>query len=375
MTCNEDEQTEKRRFYQNRLFEGIPTETVDSLVAGIEIVSYAAGEVIFCEGDHGDTLFLVEEGSIRISKLGRANEQETLGFIQAGNFFGEMALLDGQCRSARATAAEATLLGVVDEATFRRILEAAPSSVHINFLKCVVQRLRDVNSHFIGEVMRAERLSVIGSMASSIIHDLKTPIGVIRCSADLLAGQNPDPNSRELTTIINKSADRMMTMAEEVLEFTKGRVSVDIRETPVHDLTRELEETAFRSLAKYKVKLFEDIQYEGSLPLDLSRFVRVVDNLVKNARQAMPHGGLLRWSIARRDHEAVFQVEDTGIGISKQLLPRIFEPFNTHGKSGGTGLGMAIAKSVVEAHRGTISVDSTVGVGTTVGIRLPLIGS
>lgn len=361
-------------FGENRLFEGVPASILDVIVAQIRVVHLRAGEVIFREGEKGDSLFLVAEGSVRISKVGRGAEQETLGFIHPRNFFGEMALLDGQPRSAQAAAAQDTMLGCVDEHTFRHILEVAPSSVHIAFLKSVVQRLRDVNSHFIGEVMRAERLSLVGSMASSIIHDLKSPIGVIRCCADMLATQHPDPRSEELTTIINKSTDRMILMSEELLEFTRGDLHVELAEVSVETLLEELDDSAFHVLPKYHVALTQDIQYRGKLSIDVPRFVRLIDNLVKNARQAMPGGGRLGWHISREGQNALFKLQDTGCGIPKHFLPRIFEPFNSHGKKNSTGLGMAIAKSVVEAHGGSIAVASVVGVGTTVEIRLPLAG-
>jgi cAMP-binding proteins - catabolite gene activator and regulatory subunit of cAMP-dependent protein kinases len=131
-------------------------------------------------------MYLVGKGSVKISKSGRGGQQETLGFIEPGNFFGEMALLDGEPRSAMATAAESTLLGTVDEPTFQHILKLAPSRLHMNFLRSVTQRLRTVNSHFITEVMRSERLSLVGAMANSIIHDLKNPICIVRCCSDLI---------------------------------------------------------------------------------------------------------------------------------------------------------------------------------------------
>ena len=146
------------------------------------MVHLEPGEVIFREGDPGDLLYLVGEGSVKISKSGRGGEQETLGYIQRGSFFGEMALLDGQPRSAMATAMGSTVLGTVDETTFQHILKLAPSRLHMNFLRSVTKRLRDVNSHFISEVMRSERLSLVGTMANTIIHDLKNPICIMECS-------------------------------------------------------------------------------------------------------------------------------------------------------------------------------------------------
>jgi signal transduction histidine kinase len=107
--------------------------------------------------------------------------------------------------------------------------------------------------------------------------------------------------------------------------------------------------------------------------VDAGRFARVLLNLVRNAVDAMPQGGILRLSVQQgADAQVVFQVSDTGVGIADDLMARLFEPFVTHGKSKGTGLGLAIAKSVVQAHRGTIAVRSKLGAGTTVEIALPL---
>jgi signal transduction histidine kinase len=105
--------------------------------------------------------------------------------------------------------------------------------------------------------------------------------------------------------------------------------------------------------------------------VDLGRFVRVLLNLIKNSVEAMPKGGVLRLELLQLENTAIFRVADTGGGIPPELLPKIFEPFVTYGKSKGTGLGMAIVKSVVEAHGGIIEIRSKVGVGTTVEITLP----
>src|SRR5215210_2686743 len=124
--------------------------------------------------------------------MGRAGKQETLGYIHPGNFFGEMALIDGQPRSAQATASEPTTLGRVDHATFERILARAPRDLHMNFLRSVVERLRGVNAHYIHELMRAERLTLVGTMANSIIHDIKNPIHCIRACTEMMARRKPD---------------------------------------------------------------------------------------------------------------------------------------------------------------------------------------
>ena len=180
------------------------------------------------------------QGSVKISKSGRGGQQETLGFIQSGNFFGEMALLDGEPRSAMATAAEPTLLGTVDESTFQHILELAPSRLHMNFLRSVSERLRSVNSHFISEVMRTERLSLVGSMANSIIHDLKNPICIIRCCTDLIARESQDPRLLELTSMADKAVDGMLAMTQELLDYARGSTTLSCETVSIWRLLDEL---------------------------------------------------------------------------------------------------------------------------------------
>jgi signal transduction histidine kinase len=355
----------------NRLFEGIESALLEKIAPDVHLVELDDGEVIFREGDPGDLLYLVGEGSVKISKSGRGGQQETLGFIQSGNFFGEMALLDGAPRSAMATAAEPTLLGTVDERTFQHILELAPSRLHMNFLRSVSERLRSVNSHFISEVMRTERLSLVGAMANSIIHDLKNPICIVRCCSDLIARDSTDPRVRELTSMTEKAVDGMLSMTQELLDYARGSTSLSLETVSIWRLLDELNQQSLRLLPGHNIQFAKNIRYDGNVVVDLPRFIRVLCNLIKNAREAMPNGGILTISSDRVGDQVVLRVSDTGVGIPPEILAKVFEPFVTHGKSHGTGLGMAIAKSVIDAHSGKISISSVHGNGTTVDIRLP----
>ena len=357
---------------QNRLFAGIESDLLNEIASSVRVVRLKAGDVIFREGDQGDLLYLVGEGSVKISKSGRGGQQETLGFIRSGNFFGEMALLDGEPRSAMATAAEPTLLGAVDESTFQHILELAPSRLHMNFLRSVTERLRSVNSHFITEVMRSERMSLVGAMANSIIHDLKNPICIVRCCSDLIARDTNDSRVRDLTSMMDKALDGMLSMTQELLDYARGSTSLSCESISIWRLLDELNQQALRLLPGHNVQFVKNIRYDGNVFVDLSRFIRVLANLIKNAREAMASGGIITLSTDLVENQVVIRISDTGTGIPADLLPRLFEPFVTHGKSHGTGLGMAIAKSVVTAHSGKISVSSVHGKGTTVDIRLPV---
>ena len=355
----------------NRIFEGIEADLLEQIAPEVRVVQLDEGEVIFREGDPGDLLYLVGEGSVKISKSGRGGEQETLGFIQPGNFFGEMALLDGQPRSAMATAVGSTLLGTVDEPTFQHILELAPSRLHMNFLRSVTERLRSVNSHFISEVMRSERLSLVGSMANSIIHDLKNPICIIRGCCDLIGSKSNDSGQLQLIKMMDNAVDGMLAMTQELLDYARGHTELDCETVTMWRLLDELNTQSLCLLPGKNIRFAKGIRYDGNIHVDFARFVRVLCNLIKNACEAMPQGGILTIATDLVDHEVVIRISDTGTGIPPEILTKVFEPFVTHGKSHGTGLGMAIAKSVVTALEGKISVASVQGKGTTVEVRLP----
>lgn len=365
-----DQHPDAAQLQRNRLFTGLSDEIITEIGSDVGLIRYEAGDVVFNEGEPGDCLYLVISGAVRISKMGRGGKQETLGVIQPGNFFGEMALIDGQPRSAQASAAGVTLLGRMDSASFERILENAPRGLHRNFLTSVVERLRGINSHFITEMMRTERLSTVGTMANSIIHDLKNPIQALESCAGLIAERSTDPSMQSFAKIMRKAVDSMTDMVQEILDFTRGESSLTIERHPARAVLEELDMQLVR-LIPDKVHLIREIRETAEVQVDVGRFVRVLLNLVKNSVEAMPKGGVLRIGMETRDKRVVFRVGDTGGGIPEDLLPKIFEPFVTQGKSKGTGLGMAIVKSVVEAHGGEIGIRSEVGIGTTIEIALP----
>lgn len=358
---------------QNRLFSGIPAELVGEIVADMVMTRFERDEVIFREGDPGDCLYLVAEGNVRISKLGRGGQQETLGFVHADHFFGEMSLLDRKPRSAQATAADTCILGCIDEQTFSRFLRIAPRDLFVNFLRSATERLRGINSHFITELMRSERLSVVGSMANSIIHDLNNPICVIQNCAELIDSKTTDPTISGLANMIRRASENMVDMTQELLDFARGKTSLKLERVHATAVLTELDGQITR-LMPANIVLLREVECGADVRVDVGRFARVLLNLVKNAIEAMPQGGMLWIKLREQQENVVFRVSDTGCGISPELQATIFEPFVTFGKSKGTGLGMAIVKSVVEAHGGTIQLSSTVGVGTSVDVVLPKAG-
>jgi len=359
------------RFSENCLFEGIGADFLQTIAPQIGVLRIRAGEVIFREGDAGDSLFLVGEGSVKISKPGNAGEQEIVGYVDPGNFFGATSLLAGEPRSATATAVEPALIGAVKEETFQRILELAPARVHINFLRAVTQRIRSANVYFMRETVRAERLRVAGALAGAMIHDLKNPVCIARCCSDLIANESTDPQLRELSKMLTDAVNGILGMTLDLLDYTRGSVSVNKKSVSIWRLLDELNRQSLHLLPGKNIEFVKHIRYEGNIDIDLGRVARSLGNVIDNAIVAMPKGGVLTFTSDLVQDEVVLRISDSGAGISPELLPKLFEPFERNGKSQGAGTGLAVAKAIVEAHSGKISLASVPGKGTTVDIRLP----
>jgi signal transduction histidine kinase len=358
-------------FAGNALFADLNPAVLHAISERIEILTLAPDQILFEENEPGDCLYLILQGSIKISKRGRGGQQETLTYLPANDYFGEMALVDSGKRSAQATAVGTTALGRIDRATWDLLLHLAPQTVLTNFTRSVTQRLRQNNQHFIEQMMRSERLSLIGTTISSIVHDMNNPIGSILCACGVLQSGAFDQSTQKMAGLIRDAIQRMAVMTQELVDYSRGETHLKLETVSVPALVQQLEPDFVKCRAGCDVQL--QVDFQGSVRIDRHRMLRVFGNLIKNAREAMKPGeqNVLRFSVRKIDSQAQFEVSDTGHGIRKELLPKIFEPFVTEGKSNGTGLGLAIAKTVVDAHGGTITVQSS-DAGTTFRIKLPI---
>jgi signal transduction histidine kinase len=372
-TCIDAARRSPRRvqcFRDNALLAGISDEIYAELEDKIHVVEYRPNQIIFEENEAGNSLFLIAQGSVKISKKGRAGQQETLAYLMEKDFFGEMALVDVGRRSAQAVAVEDVIAGRIDRDGWDLLLQRAPHQVLGNFTRSVTRRLRHNNQHFIEEVMRSERLALIGSTISSIVHDMNNPISCILCACEIIQRSNPDGLVGEASELIRVAVRNMENMTRELIDFSRGHTQLDRQSVKVADLIRAIE----ADFAPYRpqVELATEVFYSGTVQADRNRLLRVFSNLIRNACEAMAQTEetVLHLSVTHVDDCLRFQFSDTGCGIPAHLLPGIFEPFVTHGKSNGTGLGLAISKAVVEAHGGSISVQ-TGEAGTTFTVDLP----
>ena len=365
------EPADRNCFRENHLLAGHSQDIYTQVLENVEVLNCRPNQIIFEENEPGDSLYLIAKGSVRISKKGRAGQQEALAYLMEGDFFGEMALIDTGRRSAQAAAVDHAVLARIDRPSWNLLLRLAPHEVLSNFMKSVTGRLRNNNQRFIEEMMRNERLALIGTTISSIVHDMNNPIGCILGACEIIRGTSRDELTGKMAGLIREAVEKMDTMTRELIDFSRGHTQLNLKPMSLVDFVQSLEPDFAKVRIRVNVKM--EILYDGTVTVDKHRLLRVFANLIRNAREAMKDGEshVLHFTVRRVESGVRFEVADTGHGIPSELLPKIFEPFVTHGKSNGTGLGLAISKAVVEAHGGSISVESS-DKGTTFKVDLPL---
>jgi PAS domain S-box-containing protein len=224
------------------------------------------------------------------------------------------------------------------------------------------------------KLVRRERLAAIGELSGGIAHELRNPLGAIKNSVYFLkmAIEEPDEDIEETLQILEDEVKHSVDIIESLLEFSKPkpptRMKVNINEV----LNGLVEKTEIPD----NIKLSMDFKEEAPILLaDPVQLERVFGNLIGNAIEAMPKGGRLDLAtVCSPDGKIQVKVKDTGTGIPEDNLESIFEPLFTT-KAKGIGLGLSIVNSIIEAHSGSISVESEVGRGTVFTVELPLPGA
>lgn len=222
------------------------------------------------------------------------------------------------------------------------------------------------------ELVRNERLSAVGRMAGSFIHDFKSPMSTVRLYAEALRTKLHDAADQELADEIVRQVDRFQSQAQDILDFTRGVGVTHFQELALGELMESFLHFIGKDLENSSVRLVSDIRFRGTVRLDPGAMRRAFHNIVGNARDAMPQGGALRVATAVRDGRVCIEFTDTGAGMPEAVRRRVGEPFFSHGKKQGTGLGMAMVKKVVDDHGGALEIESSPGAGTTVRLLLPL---
>ncbi|HPA16915.1 MAG TPA: ATP-binding protein [Verrucomicrobiae bacterium] len=356
----------------NRFLSFFGESTRRLLESRAQIRDLPDGTLLFEEGAPSDCVYLVLEGEIALFKRPSAEREQLLAKVGPGDYFGEVGILDDAGRSTGARAAGTTRVAVVPRDAVQEALHAEPPQVTIHLFRRILEYLRTTNDRFIGAVVRKEKMQFIGEMAGAIIHDFKSPMTGILMASQFIAKQVDDPQVRRWCELIEQQINRMIAMAQELLDYSRGSPSLDRKPTRVSDLIASFESLNGDFISKSGAML-RTIPIEAEIKIDSGRMLRVLQNLVGNAVDAFADktGGIVEIICQSAEGGVWIMVRDNGPGIPEKIREHLFEPFITHGKAHGTGLGTAIAKSIVEAHGGQLSFQTETGKGTIFYIWLP----
>jgi len=239
-------------------------------------------------------------------------------------------------------------------------------ALHVGTAMELIEEKKQIKEQQMAETR--ELLEGANRISSMVRHDLRGPLQSIK-NATFLAEQQPE-KSKEMLDAIDKSVDYATKILDDLRNSTSP-IKLAKAVTNVNDL---VEQSITSASIPNDINVHKSYS-EGFIAasLDSTRIRRALDNLIKNAVEAMPRGGDLTIAVKKEGETVQIDVADTGVGIPKDVMESLFRPFFTT-KPRGTGLGLAVCRQAVEAHGGTITLTSEQSKGTTFTIRLPLKG-
>ncbi|MCG8572251.1 MAG: ATP-binding protein [Spirochaetes bacterium] len=375
---------------QTHIFESLPKEDHEKIAKVTEVIKYKKGNIIFKENELADAFYIIVEGEVEILKEGK-DVQEVLAKKKSYDVFGEMAVIDELPRSATIRAHSDITLLKIEKDNFTSLLKDF-SHISLEISRSICQTVRNTNKTYINdlekrnkqlelaydklkktqnELIKAEKLSVVGKFASIIIHDIKNPMTNIRAYAELIKLTAPDNQKMTRSAqIIMQEVDRLTKMTSELLDFVRGEIQIS--KTPVNlvSFIETMIDTVKEDFIKHNIHIHFDHKNDNVVLIDSEKMKRVFYNIITNCKDAIYEDGHIKITIEEDEKWTRIVIIDNGNGMDKETLNNIFEPFFTKKKK-GTGLGMAIVKGIVESHGGAIKVFSELNTGTKFEISLP----
>jgi signal transduction histidine kinase len=215
-----------------------------------------------------------------------------------------------------------------------------------------------------------ENISAVEWLSTSIVHDLRNPLGAIYAAAEMLIEVDAGPTQvKRLATNIYRAAGRMRELLADLNSVARGnRPTAEICE--IGEVIAAASDAASATTKNRNVQILLEVSERITLPLIRPHMQRVFFNLIANALEAMPTGGKLHIVCRKAGSYVLIEFEDTGPGIPRGIRDRLFEPFVTAGKQDGLGLGLALSRQAVFNHGGDIWTEPATGARFV--IRLPL---
>jgi signal transduction histidine kinase len=234
-----------------------------------------------------------------------------------------------------------------------RMLDAPPIEMDVNGNQAIFLPSRSESWQ--------KRISSMGWLSTSIVHDLRNPLGTVFAGAEMLMQLDPaSSQGKRLAANIYRAAVRMRELLADLAGASRGNESAcEICE--IRAVIIAASETALLAAESQGFEIVHEVPEGLEIPVQRSRLERVFFNLITNAIEAMPHGGQIRIGARKVENIVLIDVEDTGPGIPRAIRDRLFEPFVTAGKDHGLGLGLALSRQTVLDHGGDMWTEPAKG--------------
>ncbi len=391
----------------NKLFENVKPDDLAWLTMDmVEERSYLRGAYILREDDPKiDSIYLITAGVVQITKKLATGDDHAIKELRAGDFIGEMSLLEGEKRSASARCLIPVTAMLIHHKAFNQLLVQVPH-VQSNLIREMAAKLRESDVHMISEISRAVTIMRLNQVIadqkaelenqkmqlqelnaakdkffSIIAHDIKNPLASLMGFSELMHqsfGQLELHQIRSIAESIYDSSHHLYNLIENLLQWARSQTGSLVCEQAWIALAPVVNETVLLltpSALSKQIQLIHQIAEDHSVYVDRNMFSTVIRNLISNAIKFSHPGGQINIRSIAHDRFIEVAIKDSGVGIPADMLSALFRidvQQSTHGTANesGTGLGLILCKEFVEKNGGTIRVESEVGIGSTFFISL-----
>jgi putative methionine-R-sulfoxide reductase with GAF domain len=228
------------------------------------------------------------------------------------------------------------------------------------------------NAELVEKLLQGERVQSLGKMANFLIQDIKKPILVSKRYAEHLRTKSLPLDAVQVLDMLLEQLNQVADLVQTTSSYSEGKTVLRMLNVSLNSTFTDYASRIEQFVGNRKCQIQNEFDKDVTVKLDVKEFFQTYQHIIKNACDAMPEGGKIIISTKRADKKVEIYFKDNGLGISDGFKDKIFEPFMTLGKKEGTGLGLTITKKIIEAHDGTINVQSALGEGATFIITLPI---
>ncbi len=391
-------------------FTHLSAEQLQKLVQLSSRVHVDAQTLIFAEGDHSDNMYIILSGEVKVYRRDADGDEIVLNTPGEGAYFGEMALLSRQPRSASVASITPCEFLLVDRMAFLDLILKEGAQMIFPVFEALVDRARatseklfkrELERHHLEHRMELERHRALSQMVAGVAHELNTPLGIINTAASIIVRElnsepiqavAADPRAKASLGDIIEAANLLQGNVARAYKLTQDFKKISVSQLTDTKETFSLPDAVAEIVGLYRVSAKQaklTIEIRDRLPEDQKTWVGYrgyLSQILLNCLTNIEHyayqrgmGGPVQITLDADEQAGkpvfILTVTDFGNGISAENLPRIFEPFFTTGRIiGGSGLGMAIVHNIVtSALHGDIRIESEVGKGTSVIATVPQI--